>query len=347
MRFRMASAFLAILTFGIADLWAQRPAAPPPPVPEPSAQTQPIRRRVDLVNVLFTVLDKRNRIVSDLNQQDFKVFDDSVLQEIRFFGRQSDLPLRVGLLLDTSNSIRPRLQFQQEAAINFLYNVLRKGKDQAFIMTVDDIADVVQDLTGDLDLLRDVILRQRAGGGTALNDGIFEGANLLAREIPSSTSAGLSARGILVVISDGNDNLSLRSRDHALETAQRAGIVIYTISSSPNWVTLDKETSAFSSASRKFWKDKGDRVLEQFAEKSGGRAFFPYRVDDLAQSFADIGEELRSQYSLAYVPNRSPDGKYHEIRVEVDGKDLKVQARKGYYAEVAEELGPPLDTQGN
>ena len=348
MRFRIAPASLAILAFGITSLWAQQPAAPPAPPPErPPAQTQPIRRNVTLVNVLLTVLDQRNKMVSNLNQQDFKVFDDNTLQEIRFFGRQSDLPLRVGLLLDTSNSIRQRLQFEQQAAIDFLYNVIRRDKDQAFIMTVDDIPEVVQGLTGDLNRLRDVILRQRAGGGTALYDGIYDAAELLSREVPASTNSGLDARGILVVISDGNDNLSRHSRGHALEMAQRAGIVIYTISSSTDWILTDRDTNSFNSANRKYMKGDGDRVLEQFAEESGGRAFFPYRVDDLAQSFANIEDELRSQYSLAYVPSgRFADGKYHRIRIEVSTKGLKVQARKGYYADVTESLGPSLDAPG-
>src|SRR5688572_24342014 len=157
---RFPIAFLAVLALYPIGLRAQQPSVPTPPVPEQPEQTRPIRRNVSLVNVLATVLNNRNRVVFDLKQQDFKIFDDNEPQEIRFFSSQSDLPLRIGLLLDTSNSIRDRLEFEQEAAIDFLYNVIRKGKDQAFIMTVDDVPEVVQPLTGDLDRLRDVILRQ-------------------------------------------------------------------------------------------------------------------------------------------------------------------------------------------
>jgi Ca-activated chloride channel homolog len=336
MRFPMA--FLVAFLFCVVSLPAQQPSVPAPPPPEQSDQTKPIRRNVSLVNVLATVLNNRNRVVFDLKQHDFKIFDDNQPQEIRFFSSQSDLPLRIGLLLDTSNSIRDRLQFEQEAAIDFLYNVIRKGKDQAFIMTVDDVPEIVQPLTGDLDRLRDVILRQRPGGGTALYDGIYDAAQLLSREVPAAAGSELEARGVLVVISDGKDNLSRHSRGHALEMAQHAGVVIYTISSSTEWIKSDQETSSFS-VNQKFMKGEGDKILEEFAIDSGGRAFFPYRVDDLAQSFANIGDELRSQYSLAYVPTgRTPDGKYHKIRVEVATKELKVQARKGYYADVAEAL---------
>jgi VWFA-related protein len=139
-------------------------------------------------------------------------------------------------------------------------------------------------------------------------------------------------RPVLVVISDGDDNLSRHSRGEALEIATRAGIVIYTISTSTNWILTDQEAAGGDLSNRKYMKDEGDKVLQQFSDESGGRAFFPYHADDLAQSFAYIGDELRSQYSLAYVPVRPADGKFHKIRIEVNAKGLQVRARKGYYA---------------
>jgi VWFA-related protein len=335
MRFRITSAVLALVIVCGANLCAQQPAqpAPPPPAPEPPLNAkQSIRQNVNLVDVLFTVLNKQNKIMADLNRDNFKVFDDDAEQDIRFFNRQTDMPLRVGLLMDTSNSIRDRLQFEQQAAIDFLYNVIRRDKDQAFLMTVDDEPEMVQAFTGDLDVLREIILKQRAGGGTALYDAIYDACQQLLKLPPSVGNPDKDLRPVLVVISDGDDNLSRHSRGEALEMATRAGIVIYTISTSTNWILTDQEVGHGDLANRKYMKDEGDKVLQQFSDESGGRAFFPYRVDDLAQSFAYIGDELRSQYSLAYVPMRPADGKFHKIRIDVNAKGLQVRARKGYYA---------------
>jgi Ca-activated chloride channel homolog len=332
MRVRISLAFLAAAIWICADGHAQQPQQPaPPPAPEvPYTSRQSIRQNVSLVDVLFTVLTKQNKIVANLNSENFRVFDDEAPQEIRFFNRQTNLPLRVGLLLDTSNSIRDRLKFEQQAAIDFLYNVIRRDKDQAFLMTIDDEPEMVQGFTDDLDKLRDVILKQRAGGGTALYDAIYQGCGELLK-LPPAVGNDTDLRRVMVVISDGDDNLSRHSRGEALDIAQRAGIVIYTISTSTNWILPDQEAHGDVS-NRKYLKDEGDKVLQQFSDESGGRAFFPYRVDDLAQAFAYIGDELRLQYSLAYVPMRAPDGKFHKIRIEVNAKGLQVRARRGYYA---------------
>jgi Ca-activated chloride channel homolog len=136
-----------------------------------------------------------------------------------------------------------------------------------------------------------------------------------------------------VVISDGDDNSSNRSRGAAVEMAQRAGVIIYAISTSTQWISIDEEKDPSKRINRKYEKGEGDHVLEQLAGETGGRAFFPYRIDDLGQSFLDIGDELRHQYALAYSPpGRAPDGKYHTIRIQVDRKDVIIRARKGYYS---------------
>jgi VWFA-related protein len=322
-----------VFSAGLSAQQPQQPQQPPAPPPAPETNgTPPIRQNVSLVDILFTVLNKQNKIVADLNKENFRVFDDNAEQEVRFFNRQTDLPLRVGLLLDTSNSIRDRLQFEQQAAIDFLYNVIRREKDQAFLMTIDDEPEMIQSFTGDLDKLREIISKQRAGGGTALYDAIYQGCEQLIKLAPAVGNPETDLRRVLVVISDGDDNLSRHSRGEALEAAQRAGIVIYTISTSINWILTDQEAAQADPSNRKYLKDEGDKVLQQFSDESGGRAFFPYHVDDLAQSFAYIGTELRSQYSLAYVPTRAPDGKFHKIRIEVNAKGLQVRARKGYFA---------------
>src|SRR5215469_9047658 len=154
MRRGITLAILIAATWCASNLHAQQPQqpAPPPPAPAepPYTSGQSIQRNVNLVDVLFTVLNRQNRIVADLNSENFRVFDDDAPQEIRFFNRQTNMPLRVGLLLDTSNSIRDRLKFEQQAAIDFLYNVIRRDKDQAFLMTIDDEPEMVQGFTGDL-----------------------------------------------------------------------------------------------------------------------------------------------------------------------------------------------------
>jgi Ca-activated chloride channel family protein len=334
-----------MIVFSAPYVRGQAPTAPTQPAPpnEPAQAANPsIRTDVNLVDVLFTVMDRKNKMVSDLGQGNFQVFDDGRPQQIRFFSQQTDLPLRVALLLDTSNSIRQRLQFEQEAAIDFLFNVIRKDKDEAVLMTVDDQPEVIQDFTSDDDRLRDAIQRQRAGGATALYDAIYKACEQLLQHAPL-TNTNNDARRVLVVISDGEDTLSHHSRGEALEIAQRAGIVIYTISSNADWIVTDQETNPSKSFDRKIQKGPGDQVLQQFAEDSGGRAFFPYRVDDLAQSFSQIGAELRSQYSLAYnLPaGQLTDGKFHAIRIAISEKGLQVHARKGYLGAPTTASAPP------
>lgn len=295
-----------------------------------------IRVPVNLVDVLFTVLNRRNKLVSDLEQKDFRVLDDNVPQDIRYFSKQSDLPLRIGMLLDTSNSIRDRLKFEQDAANNFLFSVLRRNKDEAFVMTFDDEPEILQTFTGDTGALRDKILRTRAGGGTAVYDAIFEACvkELSHPPRPPGDQPDV-VRRVMILISDGEDNLSTHTRAEAIEMAQRTSVVIYTISTSTQWVTLD-DPSKEKTGNRKYQLTEGDKVLQDLANETGGRPFYPYHVDDLDQSFQDIGEELRNQYSLAYNPsNHQLDGRYHKIKIEIPGeKGYQVRARRGYYARV-------------
>jgi VWFA-related protein len=329
---RVILAALCVLTVALGLMSAQTPA-PGSPQQQPSQAPDAIRRDVNLVDVLFTVFDKQNKIVSTLNESDFRVTDDGQPQRILFFNRQSDLPLRVGLLMDTSNSIRSRLKFEQEAAIDFLYAVVRREKDQTFLMTIEDDPQVIVPATSDLNRVRDAILRQRAGGGTALYDAIYRAAEEMSSLPLPTGGAGIDLRRVLVVISDGDDTLSSHARSEALDMAQRAGIVIYTISTSTEWIVSDNKSRAAQNAQRKYMKTAGDKALEVFANDTGGRAYFPYLIDDLALSFAAIGDELRNQYSLAYVPaGRAPDGKFHRIRIQAIPKDMQVRARSGYYA---------------
>jgi Ca-activated chloride channel family protein len=346
-----------LLTTAVSDR-AQQPAAkgatsaqsaPPPQAPpvapgqappqqgqqeKPPQSQQKIIQVVNLVDVLFTVLNRRNKLVPDLQKEDFQIFDEKSPQEIRYFSKQTDLPLRIGMLVDTSNSIRDRIKFEQDASINFLFSVLRRGRDEAFVMTFDDEPQVVQAFTGDAGLLRDQIMQTRAGGGTAIYDAIYDACQSQLSHPPRPPGDQPDiVRRVMILISDGDDNLSTRTRGEAIEMAQRTSVVIYTISTSTQWIQLS-QTDPDKLASRKTHLTEGDKILQTLADETGGRAFFPYHVDDLDQSFQDIGDELRNQYSIAYMPtNYVLDGRYHRIRIEVpEHKGYQVRARRGYFA---------------
>jgi VWFA-related protein len=218
--------------------------------------------------------------------------------------------------------------------VNFLFSVVRRNKDEAFVMTFDDEPSVVQAFTSDTGALRDEIVRTRAGGGTAIYDAIFEACSKQLSHPPRPPGDQPDVvRRVMILISDGEDNLSTHTRSDAIEMAQRYSVVIYTISTSTQWVSLS-QTDPSKTADRKYHLTDGDKILQDLAEETGGRAFFPYHVDDLDQSFQDIGDELRNQYSIAYLPvNYVLDGKYHKIRIEVpEHKGYQVRARRGYYA---------------
>jgi len=289
-------------------------------------KTPAIVSTTGLVHLVATVTDRRHNFVTDLEQSDFKILEDDTPQDIRFFGRETDLPLRIAVLLDTSNSIRPRLPFEQDAAIDFLDSVIRRNKDMAFLMTFDNEPEIIQDYTGDLALLTSAIRRQRAGGGTALNDAIYRASEkLMSPPLPKGPNPEI--RRILVVISDGDDTLSDHALSDAVEAAIRAEAVIYAVSTNTDWLSISGDKP------HKMHVEGGDKVLQEFADQSGGRVFYPYKVEDLAQSFVDIGAELRSQYFIAYSPkNPKADGKYRKIEVQAGRKGLAVRTRKGYYS---------------
>jgi len=315
-----------MVALAASALWAQSAAQQPPPAQ--TAQEPPtIGVGVDLVRMVFTVTNRRNRFITDLERGSFKVSENSQPQELQFFGRETDLPLRVGILLDTSNSIRDRLKFEQEAAIDFVHTVIRRKKDLAFLMTFDSDTGLLEDYTDDVGQMSQVIQRQRAGGGTALYDAIHFACKERLEQPPPASGKDATLRRILVVISDGDDTHSNRARSEAIEACQRAEAAIYAISTSTDWLSVSGESP------KKIHETPGDKILGQLADETGGRAFYPYRIDDLAASFQDISVELRSQYSLAYSPsNKVNDGKFRRIKIEVaDRKGLQVRARKGYF----------------
>jgi VWFA-related protein len=262
--------------------------------------------------VVFTVVDKDGKFVRDLKQDQFRILDNKLPpRQMMNFAAQTDLPLHVGLLIDASNSIRDRFQFEKDAASEFLYEIIRPKADKAFVLAFDERWDVTQDFTGDVDKLRTGVKVIKAGGGTAMWDSVYFACRDKLMKEPSTGAV----RRAIILISDGEDNLSRVYRDEAIDMAQRAEVIIYTISTS----LVERHT-------------KGDDDLRKLADATGGRAFFPVKLDDVVAAFSDIQEELRSQYSISYRPDQFvANGQFRPIQIMTDSKKYKVRAKKGYY----------------
>jgi VWFA-related protein len=272
-----------------------------------------ITLEVPRVNMLFTVSDKKGRFITDLTKDDFEVLESKHTQMIIDFSTESDLPLRLAILIDTSSSIRERFRFQQEAATAFINGTLRLGQDKALIVSFDTIAELVTDLTDNVPVLEKAIQGLRPGGGTSMYDAIF----IACRDKLVQDQPLYKFRRAIVILSDGEDNQSRHTRDQALEVAQKADVTIYTIST--NFTRIETE---------------GDKVLRYFASETGGQVFFPFKASDLNQSFENIADALRHQYNIFYRPEPlRTDGLYHPVNIRVkDRRDFIVRARKGYYA---------------
>jgi len=278
-----------------------------------------VRVRVELVNVLATVTDKKNHLVLNLNKDDLQVLENNQPQQVRFFSRETDLPLRIGMLIDSSNSIRDRLRFEQEAAVEFLNDAVRPGKDQAFVVGFDVEPQLLQDYTDDLDKLGSAIRNIQAGGGTGLYDAIFFACRQKMLIFPPPEPY---LRRVMIIISDGQDNESEHTREEALSMAQRAEVTIFAISTSQGGSNAGTGPNS-----------RGDKVLTRLAQETGGRVFFPFEASDLTANFQEIARELRSQYSVAYVStNSAHDGTFRAIRIDAKDKNLRVRAKAGYFA---------------
>jgi len=272
-----------------------------------------IRKRVDEVNVLFIATDKHGKFVRNLNQGDFAILDDhKPPQAILNFGHETDLPLELGLLVDTSGSVNSRFAFEQEAAASFLDHTIRAKFDRAFIMGFSTRSKVAQDFTDNVKLLDTAVQNLHNGGGTALYDAIYRACrDKLAKEPQDHP-----ARRAIIVVSDGEDNQSEVSRAQAIEMAQRAEVIVYAISTDDSGLVL-----------------RGDKILQQLADATGGRAFFPFKIKDVTRAFASIEDELRSQYMVSYRPaDFDADGRYRSIEITALKGGLQVRARRGYYA---------------
>jgi Ca-activated chloride channel family protein len=267
---------------------------------------------VDRVNVLFTVA-KGGRLVTGLKKDDFVVLEDGKPQTISNFGKEGNLPLNIGLLIDTSGSVWNKLRFEREAAIKFFYSILRPAQDKAFVMAFDTKASILQDYTDKPDVLKHSMEHMIAGGSTSLYDAVSEAA---IRKFGNQ-----SGRHVLIVISDGFDNASHVNLKGALETAQKNDVVIYAISTNRIEGLLLQDP------------DAGDSNLAQLSGETGGYAFFPKHLEDLSHAFYRIGQDLRSQYSLAYGPtNTRRDGTFRLIEIVPSRKGYQVHCRHGYFA---------------
>ncbi len=270
---------------------------------------------VNEVNLVFTVTDKHGHFIKNLRQDDVSLLDDNKPPaKIEEFRTETDLPLRVGLLIDASNSIRDRFTFEQQAAIEFFNQIIRPGRDQAFVIGFDTTPEITQDFTNDTGKLANGVRMLRAGGGTALYDALYGACRDKLLKIRDRSP--VATRRAIILLSDGEDNQSRVTREEAIEMAQRAEVIVYTISTNISGI-----------------KTRGDKIMERIADATGGRPFFPFKIEDVANAFSSIQEELRSQYSISYKPaDFVADGRYRSIQLAATNKKYRVRARKGYFA---------------
>lgn len=268
---------------------------------------------VNEVYLVFAVTDKHGHFIRDLKQSDFALLDDrKAPAQVYSFTQQSNLPLRVGILIDTSTSIRQRFQFEQDATTSFLLQIMHPSSDRAFVEGFDVTPDYRQDWTNNLDSLTSGIQALRSGGGTALYDAVYSAC----RDKLLTARGQEPVRKAIVLVSDGDDNQSHAYLEDAIKECQRAETIIYAISTniSPS-------------------RDRGDDVLQKMAIATGGKAFFPNSLDDMPGDFREISDELRSQYALVYKPSDfRADGAFRPIYLFCLDRRYTVRVRQGYFA---------------
>ena len=274
-----------------------------------------IKVDVDLVNVYLTVSNARGQLVTNLKRDNFTIFEDDAQQVITNFSRETDVPLTIALVIDTSGSVKDKLQFEKQAAISFLDAMLKPNHDKAAVFTFDSSIDLQQDFTDDSSRLAKAIIHTRAGGGTRLYDALTT--------VIQQKLTGNDERKVIVLLTDGDDNSSRSSVQQVVAAAQLDGVTIYAISM--NALGLRSDDS-----------DRGDRILKKITNETGGEAFFPVKIKDLPAQFKRITEELRSQYTIAYrSTNPKKDGTFRKIQIGVKNQRYAIRTRPGYYAPVA------------
>jgi len=347
----------AVLTGSWRTLSAQTSA----PSPGSEAQEPPrqiLRIEVKEVQIPFSVFDKNGSLVRDLKKEDFRVLEDGVEQQITYFNAPTNLPLRFGILIDTSSSARIRLKFEKEAAMQLGYYVLSHSRDhQGFLMTFDHGPDVVQDFTTDPDNLTQALDKLQAAGGTALLDAVIEACqkNLLAAPGP-----GIPRR-VLVIFSDGEDNLSKHSLEQTVDVALRADVRIFVVSSNGYGQNAP-----------------GDKILKRLVEETNGRMYSPledlpsaafatgyisrhqlYESQNsvyqpgsgqytaelalaLTKALESIGDELTNQYAIGYTStNNVLDGKFRTVEIRARREEVEIRHKRGYYAVPSTIPNPP------
>ena len=294
---------------------APQTAAPQAPADSQNdVNTPTIKLGVNEVNLIFTVTDRHGNYNPNLKQSDFALLDDQKAPaRVNSFHQQINLPLRVGIVIDASTSIRSRFQFEQQAATEFLLQILKARSDRAFVMGFDVTPNVTQDWTNNIDSLETGVNRLRPGGGTALYDAVYTACRDKLLDISRGQEP---VRKAMVLLSDGDDNQSRVHSDEAIKECQRAETIIYAIST--NWTPS---------------RGQGDKVLTDMATQTGGQVFFPPSVEEMSNSFHDIEEELRSQYALTYTPaDFKPNGAFRTIYLYCNDRRYVVRTRKGYFA---------------
>ena len=319
MRPRLFSAAAAVVALTAAS-FAQQQAAPAAPAtqqpPASVAQQRPaFRAGVEIVSLNVTVTDTMGHYITDLDQPDFAVFEDGAKQDVSFFNRRQQ-PIALSMLLDSSASMEDKLPTLQSAASGFVKRL--KPNDIAQIIDFDSRVEVKQPFTGNQADLTAAIEQTSAGGSTSLYNAIYIALKEL-RKIKAVSEEDVR-REALVVFSDGEDTSSLVSFDEVLDLAKRSETAIYTIALRGS----DTQTKGFHEA---------EYVMRSLAQETGGRSFFPAKVEDLAGVYSQIADELASQYTLGYVSkNPRRDGAWRRIVVQVDRSGLAARAKKGYYA---------------
>jgi Ca-activated chloride channel homolog len=273
------------------------------------------------VRLPITVTEgKSSRFVTDLKEEDFEIYEDKVPQKILSFQHQSDLPLDVAVLMDTSNSVKPKLKFEKDSAVSFLETMLSSRRDRALFATFDSQVELHQDFTNRLDLLAAAVYKVKAQGETRMYDAVYQ---VIEEKMAAAASPG--RRRAMVIITDGEDTASERTLKNAIELAQLNETVIFAIST---------KAGGFFGVQGGMVDRKEDKDIKHLAEETGGRAFFTAEVLELEKSLAAIARELRSQYLVAYSPtNENFDSKYRKIEVKLPGKkDLRIRTKTGYNA---------------
>src|SRR5580658_11199251 len=296
-----------------------------------------LKVEVNLVNILFNVRDKKGGLVGSLSKDDFKVFEDGKEQQVKYFNRETDLPLTIGLLIDVSASQMNLIEIEKNAASQFFGTVLRK-QDLAFLISFGEDSELLQDYTNSPKLLRSGLegLRVSSGvggfgpgpvptisqpRGTVLYDAVYLAA--------SDQLKGQVGRKVLVLITDGEDQGSRYNIKQAIEAAQKADAIVYGFYYVDRAFYMGQRGMVFGGVS--------DSALRQMSDDTGGRVFHIERNHSLQDAFRDLQEEMRSQYAIGYTPtNPTKDGTFRKIDIRTNNKDWKVQARKGYYAIKAE-----------